>query len=150
MTDDILEELINVFGNDLEIWTVNGITVTGYYLFCKSYVKYPLFDQIMTDKRGKEYDNTQIFYIRGGNYLVVKYHQPITPSEFIKRFKDVYRPHNVICELSEHGGSLFVIIKAYDEIMEFTISEDLKNCGFDIIDVVPFIIADAVVPDATP
>jgi hypothetical protein len=143
MTDNILEELINVFGKDLEIWTVNGITVTGYYLICKSYVKYRLFEQLMEDHKGKSGDDTSVLYVNGGNYLVVKYHKPIAPTEFVKQFKDYYQPHNALCEVAENGGTTFVIIKPHDEIMTTTICEDLQNCGFIIVDTVPFIIAYA-------
>jgi hypothetical protein len=145
MVTQIVDELKTLFGNDVWILPVHGITVDGYEVECFSYSKFPLFEHIMR-RYQKTLDNPKIkvLYTECGNFLILNIGEPLTPTEFVKELRNYYQPHDKVCELKEDENHIFVIIKPHDNLHDYLLRYDLENCGFEIIDDdLPFIIAVA-------
>jgi hypothetical protein len=147
MLDEILNGLKRLLTESLAVWEIHGISITGYYLVCTSYIQYPLFENLIKNYRNKLENSSEpikIFHVHGGNYMIIHYKEPVEPAKCIKEMFDIYATyHNKLCEIKEDEKSIYVIIKPYDEINGYMIEHDLINCGFQIIETIPFIIACA-------
>jgi hypothetical protein len=144
------EELERYMGkHTVDTSVVHGVSIEGRYIVNKSFAKNALFHWLMESYKEKFANDPKskfkIFYIRSGNYLLVAYGDKVSPKQFVKSFGGEYAFYAKIVEMHENEHGLFVIIKPFNEVAEQMVVEDLRYCGFEIVENDDFIIAVAKV-----